>query len=113
MAYQRLARALNRSVTGFSASVRNYLEPCLSANGCTQFMDDIGCGVELIERHKRNLRLILTCLHRPGLKLSLKKCILGPEKVNFLGNVITKEGLQPERGKIEKILKTLEIPKSV
>ena len=39
MAYQRLARGLNKSVTGFSAFVRIYLEPCLSANICTQFMD--------------------------------------------------------------------------
>ena len=35
-------------VTGIIASVRNYLEPCLSANVCKQFMDDIGCGVESI-----------------------------------------------------------------
>ena len=34
MAYQRLARGLNRAVTEFSAFVRNYLEPCLSANIC-------------------------------------------------------------------------------
>ena len=55
MAYQRLARGLNRSVTGFSAFVRNYLEPCLSANVFTQFMDDIGCGVESVEQLIPNL----------------------------------------------------------
>ena len=50
MAYQRLARGLNRAVTGFNAFVRNYLEPCLSANICTQHMDDIGCGVDSPEQ---------------------------------------------------------------
>ena len=91
MAYQRLARGLNRSVTGFSAFVRNYLGPCLSANVCTQFMDDIGCGVESVEQLIPNLRLIFKCLRRSGLKLSPEKCVFGSEKNSFLGNVITKK----------------------
>ena len=88
LAYQRLARGLNRSVTGFSAFVRNYLEPCLSANVCTQFMDDIGCGVESPEQLPY-LRQIFQCLRRSGLKLSPEKCVFGSEQVSFLGNVIT------------------------
>ena len=55
VAYQRLARGLNRSATGFSA--RNYFEPCLSANVCTQFTDDTGCGVQAIEHFIPNLRI--------------------------------------------------------
>ena len=45
--------------------------------------------------------------------LSAEKCVFGSEQVNFLGNVITKEGLKPEKEKIEKFLRTLEVPKSV
>ena len=97
MAYQRLARGLNRAVTGFSAFVRNYLEPCLSANICTQFVDDIGCGVDSAEQLLPYLRQIFQCLRRSGPKLSPEKCIFGSEQVSFLGNVITKEGLKPER----------------
>ena len=113
MAYQRLARGLNRSVTGFTAFVRNYLEPCLSANICTQLMDDIGSGAESVEQLIPNLRPIFKCLRRSGLKLSPEKCVFGSEKVSFLGNVITKEGLRPEKDKIENFLRNLEIPKSV
>ena len=113
LAYQRLARGLNRSVTGFSAFVGNYLVPCLSANVCTQFMDDIGCGVESPEQLLPYLRHIFQCLRRSVLKLSPTKCVFGSQQVSFLGNVITKEGLKPEKEKIEKFLITLEIPKSV
>ena len=113
MAYQRLARGLNRAVTGFSAFVRNYLEPCLSANICTQFMDDIGCGVDSAEQLLPYLRQIFQCLRRSGLKLSPEKYIFGSEHVSFLGNVITTEGLKAEKEKIEKFLRTLEVPKSV
>ena len=45
-AYSRLAQSLNKSVTGFSSFATSYLDACLAANLCTQFMDDIGCGVE-------------------------------------------------------------------
>ena len=47
VAYQRSARGLKlkRTVTEFDAFVRNYIEPYFSARICTQFMDDIGCGV--------------------------------------------------------------------
>ena len=113
MAYQRLARGLNRSVKGFIAFERFYLEPYFSANVCTQFMEDIGCGVESVEQLIPNLRLIFKCLRRSGLKLSPEKCVVRSEKVCFLGNVITKDGLQPKNEKIQKFLKTLEITKSV
>ena len=76
-AYQRFARGLHRSVTGFSAFVPNYLEPCLSAILCTQFMNDIGCGVESIDELIPNLRQIFICLRRPGIELSPKKCVFG------------------------------------
>ena len=113
MAYQRLARGLNGAVTGFSAFVRNYPEPCLSAKICTQSMDDIGCGVDSAEQLLPYLRQIFQCLRRSGLKLSPEKCIFGSEQVSFLGNVITKEGLKPKKEKIAKFLRTVEVPKSV
>ena len=113
MAYQRLATGLNRAVTGFSALVRTYLKPCFSANVCTQFMDDIGCRVESTEQLIPTLQLIFECLRRAGLKLSPEKCVFGSEKVRLLGNVTTKERLQPEKDKLEKFLKTLETPKTV
>ena len=58
------------------------------------------------------LRLIFECLRKSALKPSPEKCVLESEKVTFLGNVFTKEGLQPENEKIQNFLKTLELPKS-
>ena len=113
MAYERLAGGLNRAVTGFNAFLRNYLEPCLPANTCTQFMEDIGCGVHSPEQLLASLRQIFQCLRRSGLKLSPENCVFGSEQVSFFGNVITKEGLKPGKEKIEKFLRTLEVPESV
>ena len=93
MAYQRLAGALNRAVTCVSAIVPYYLEACLLANICTQFMDDLGCGVDSPEQLLPYLRQTFQCLRRSGLELSPEKCVIGSEQVSFLGNVITKEDL--------------------
>ena len=113
MAYQRLARGLNRTVTEFHAFVRNYIEPYLSAHICTQFMDDIGCQVDSTEQLFPCLRQLFRSLRRSGLKLLPEKCVFRSEQVSFLGNVITKEGLKPEKEKIEKFLRKPEIPISV
>ena len=44
-AYKCLAQGVSKSVTGFSSFIRHYLDPCLAADLCTQFMDDIGSVV--------------------------------------------------------------------
>ena len=112
-AYTRLAQGLNKSVTGFSSFVRSYLDSCLAANLCTQFMDDIGCGVETFEQMIPTLRQIFDCLRKSGLRLTPHKCEFGMTSINFLGNTITPQGLKPETEKIEKFLKTMKLPATV
>ena len=112
-AYTRLAQGLNKSVTGFSSFVRSYLDSCLAANLCTQFMDDIGCGVETFEQMVPTLRQIFDCLRKSGLRLTPHKCEFGMPSINFLGNTITSKGLQPEKQKIQKFLNTIKLPTTV
>ena len=92
-AYTRLAQRLNKSGTGFSSFVRSYLDSCLAANLCTQFMDDIGCGVETFEQMVPTLRQIFDCLRKSGLRLTPHKCEFGMPSMNFLGNKITPKRL--------------------
>ena len=112
-AYKRLAQGLNKSVTGFSSFVRHYLDHCLAADLCAQFMDDIGCGVEKFEDLIPNLRQVFTAIRRSGLRLSPEKCHFGTSQIKFLGNVITTSGLTPETEKIERFLKTLRMPVTI
>ena len=112
-AYTRLAQGFKKSVTGFSTFVRSYFDSCLAANLFTQFMDDIGCGVETFEQKIPTLRQIFYCLRKSGLRLTPHKCEFGKTSINFLGNTITPQGLKPETEKIEKILKTMKLPATV
>ena len=110
--YTRLP-GLNKSVTGFSSFVRSYLDSCLATNLCTQFMDDVGCGVETFEQMVPTFRQLFDCLRKSGLRLTPHNCEFGMTSINFLGNTMTPEGLKPEIEKIEKILKTMKLPATV
>ena len=112
-AYQCLAQGLNKSVTGFSSFIRHYLDVCLAANECTQFMDYIGVGSTDFTSMVIVLRKVFACIRKSGLKLSPEKCQFGMESINFLGNTITKYGLQPEKEKILKFLSKIRMPRTV
>ena len=71
-AYKCLAQGPGNSLTGFSAFI--HLDPRLAAGLCTQFMDDIGCAVDMFENLVSALRKIFDSWRRSGLKLSPGKC---------------------------------------
>ena len=112
-AYNCLAQGLNKSVTGFSSFVKHYLYPCLAANVCTQFMDDIAAGVNNFDEMIPALRKIFDCLRESGLKLSAHKCEFGTTKIDYLGSTITPKGISPESTKIEKFLGQIRMPNTV
>ena len=66
LAYNKLAQGLNKSVTEFSSTVTSYLDSCLAANLCTQFMDDIGGRMETFDKVIPILRPMFDCLRKIG-----------------------------------------------
>ena len=84
-----LAEGLNKSFTGFSSFVKHYLDPCLQAFVCTQFMGDIAAGAHVFDEMVPALRETFDCLRDSGLKLSAHKCEFGTTKIVYLGSTIT------------------------
>ena len=103
-AYKCLAQGLSKSDTGFSSFIRHYLDPCLAAELCTQLMDDIGSAVNNYQELIHTLTKIIKCIRKSGLKLSPKKCEIGTQRMKFLGNVVTPQGVAPEKAKISTFL---------
>ena len=112
-AYNCLAQGLNKSVTGFSSFVNHYLDPCLAAIICTQFMDDFGAGMNNFDEMIRGLRKNFNCLRESGLKRSAHKCEFGTTKTDYLGSTITPKGIAPESAKIEKLLGQIRMPNTL
>ena len=108
-----LAQGWNKSVTGFSSFLKHYLDPCLAANVCTQFMDDIAAKVNHFDEMIPALRKIFDCLRQLGLKLSAHKCEFGTTKIDYLGSTITPKGISPESAKIENFLGQIRMPNIV
>ena len=82
-AYLRLAQGLNRSLSAFNSTVREYLVPLVKADKCDQYVDDIGIAANNVEELVDNIELVFIKIRQAGLKLSMAKCAFGHPKSNF------------------------------
>ncbi len=67
---------------------------------CSVYIDDILIVSSTFEGHLERVREVLSRLRRAGLCLKPRK--LRP-KVHFLGYVVSKDGVYPDRAKTEKV----------
>ena len=79
--------------------------------GCSH-LDDIMVFSSTLEEHLEHLSIIFGKLRQHNLKLKLKKCSFLQLETNYLGFVISEEGIKPDEKKIEAI-KSLPVPTCV
>ena len=111
-AYKRLAQGFSRSVSAFSSFMREYLDPVVKADQCSQYEDDIGIAANNATDLTRNNRAVFKCIHQAELKLTIEKCHFGVRQVEILGGTISPEGISPQARKIQSFLDKLRFPKS-
>ena len=87
--FQRLMNHVLKDVLGTKALV---------------YLDDVIIFSDSLEDHIRDIREVFELISKAKLKLKLEKCQFMQKSVNFLGHVITPEGIQPDPAKIEKIV---------
>ena len=68
--------------------------------GVLIYLDDILVYSKTIDEHKKLLDHVFYYLNLNKLYLKEKKCSLFLEKNNFLGHVISKDGVSMESGKV-------------
>ena len=59
------------------------------------YIDDVLVFSRTLEDHLEHLRLVIDCLQQAGLKLKPSKCHFVREEVEYLGHLITPQGLKP------------------
>jgi hypothetical protein len=84
----------------------------LQGKVCFVYMDDIIIFSTSLQEHTSNLRLVFEKLHKCRFKIQLDKSEFLRKEVEFLGHVITPDGIKPNPKKIEAI-KKFPIPKTV
>ena len=92
--------------------MREYLDPVVKADQCAQYVDDIGIAANNATGLTRSIRAVFQCIRKAGLKLTIERCHFGVRQVEFLGRIISSEGVSPQAHKFQNLLNKLRFPKS-
>ncbi|GET63041.1 enzymatic polyprotein, putative [Rhizophagus irregularis DAOM 181602=DAOM 197198] len=78
----------------------------------TVYLDDIMIYSEDFEEHIEHVDKVLSKLRENNMIVKLKKCQFGLRNINFLGHIVGRDGLRPDKEKVEKI-ENMRRPKTV
>lgn len=82
----------------------NILLSNLIGKCCLVYMDDIIVFGASLQQHLDNLNKVLSKLEEANFKIQLDKCEFLKKECEFLGHIVTEEGIKPNPNKIEKVL---------
>ncbi len=76
------------------------------------YLDDVLIFSRTFEEHVEHLREVLTCIRDANLCIKLKKCFFAQLRTQYLGHIISGDGIEPDPGKLAAV-KELLPPKNV
>ena len=68
------------------------------------YIDDILVYSRMLEEHLTHLRLVLERIQKAGLKLKLAKCAFICKEVEYLGHILTPEGLKTNPRSVTSVM---------
>ena len=92
--------------------MREYIDTVIRADQCARYVDDIGIAANTTEQLITNIRAVLKCTRKAGLKLTIEKCHFGVTQVEFLSRTNTPVGVAPQDHKIANFQSKIRFPKS-
>ena len=100
--FNRVPFGLAQAPAYFQKLINDVLKGCNFAMG---YLDDIIIYSRSEKEHLEHLKEIFTRLKTAGLKLKLKKCCFFKKHIQYLGHLISADGIQPLPEKLESIAK--------
>ncbi|XP_063635107.1 uncharacterized protein K02A2.6-like [Cydia splendana] len=91
---------------------RRYKEIFENINGCEVFVDDLVVYGKDQAEHDERLLKVLQMAKENGVKFNSTKCVFGKSEIEYLGHLLTKDGIKPDPTKIDSIIK-MEKPQNV
>ena len=70
---------------------------------CLTYLDDLIVFSKTKEEHLKHLEVVLERLRKAKLKLKRSKCSFFQEKINYLGHIVSKDGVLPDQDKVKTI----------
>lgn len=107
--YQRLPFGVSSAPAIFQRFLEQLISdiPC-----CVNYLDDIVVTGKTNEEHIQNLEKLLSKLESAGLRCNKSKCSFMQDKIEYLGNIISKNGIEPSNSGI-KAIQELPRPKNL
>jgi hypothetical protein len=87
----------------FQAAMDTILDKGIKEGFLSVYMDDILIHSPSPAEHYKHLRWLFQTLASHGIKLNMPKCIIGKPHVEFLGHIISTEGIKPVPDKLDVI----------
>ena len=106
--FHRVPFGLAQAPAYFQRLINKVLTDC---NFAMEYLDDIIIFSKTEEEHLQLLEQIFELLRKAGLKLKLQKCGFFKKHIQYLGHLISDEGIQPLPEKLESIGK-MPIPQN-
>ena len=100
--FNRVPFGLAQAPAHFQKLINEVLADCNFTMG---YLDDIIIFSKTEEEHLEHLEIIFNRLREAGLKLKLQKCSFFKKHIQYLGHLISDEGIQPLPEKLESIAK--------
>ena len=70
---------------------------------CLVYLDDVIIVGKTFDEHLHNLSAVFKRIEEASLKLKPGKCLFFQEKVQYLGHIVSREGITPDADKVEKV----------
>lgn len=108
--FKRMPFGLRNAPASFQRVMNNVLRG-LQNEICCVYLDDVIIYSTSLQEHIERLKLIFERFRQSNFKIQLDKSEFLHKEVNYLGHLITKEGVKPNPDKIQAV-KNFPIPKT-
>ncbi len=81
-------------------------------DGTVVYMDDILVFGETQDKHDQNLKRVMETIRASGLRLNKEKCRFSQPELNFLGQVVSRQGIAPSPERV-KAITAMDSPQNI
>ena len=106
--YKRMPFGLTNGPASYSRLVQLVLHG-IPQEAAIPYLDDTIIHSKDVAGHLRNLELVLKAHRKAGLKLQPEKCQLFQKQVDYLGHLVSAEGIRPQEAYL-KVVRDWQIP---
>jgi len=109
--YINMLFGLRKAPATFQRFVNRVFDDMIRAGKVAIYLDDIMIASKSVEKHLITLTEVFQRLIRNKLELRIDKCRFMEEQCEYLGYIVSKKGIQPDKKNIETIT-NFPIPKN-